>query len=188
MACAPTSGPVQPMIVAVSGGATRAGLWGAAVLDRVLQAQQQNGPVLFAVSSVSGGSLGTAGAMTLLSLESLACRAKGLPLLRARGDSPVPLAGDALGSLLGGWLLDDIPRAELGARVLGARHDLAVALDRDGAVREPQYFDQAADGGSARNLVWLAIDRDLHRGPFLLWGVGQVKLTGKRLAQPDAGR
>jgi hypothetical protein len=99
------------MIVAVSGGATRAGLWGAAVLDRVLQAQQQNGPALFAVSSVSGGSLGTAGAMTLLSLESLACRAKGLPLLRARGDSPVPLAGDALGSLLGGWLLDDIPRA-----------------------------------------------------------------------------
>ena len=42
------------MIVAVSGGATRAGLWGAAVLDRVLQAQQQNGPALFAVSSVSG--------------------------------------------------------------------------------------------------------------------------------------
>ena len=57
-ACAPGTGPVQPIIVAVSGGATRAGLWGAAVLDQVLQAQQKGGPALFAVSSVSGGSLG----------------------------------------------------------------------------------------------------------------------------------
>jgi hypothetical protein len=110
-ACAPVSGPVRPIIVAVSGGASRAGLWGAAVVDRVLQAQQQNGPALFAISSVSGGSLGTAGAMTLLSLESLPCRAKGLPLLRATEGNPVPLAGDALGPLLGGWLLDDIPRS-----------------------------------------------------------------------------
>jgi hypothetical protein len=110
--CAPAKGPVQPIIVAVSGGATRAGLWGAAVLDRVLQAQQPDGPALFAVSSVSGGSLGTAGAMTLLSLESLPCRAKGLSSLRpTTDDKSVPLAGDALGPLLGGWLLDDIPRS-----------------------------------------------------------------------------
>jgi hypothetical protein len=110
--CAPDKGPVQPIIVAVSGGASRAGLWGAAVLDQVLQAQQPNGPALFAVSSVSGGSLGTAGAMSLLSLESLPCRATGLPLLRPNAvDRTVPLAGDALGPLLGGWLLDDIPRS-----------------------------------------------------------------------------
>jgi hypothetical protein len=110
--CASGPGPVQPIIVAVSGGATRAGLWGAAVLDHVLQAQQPNGPALFAISSVSGGSLGTAGALTLLSLESLPCRAKGLPLLRPNADDKtVPLAGDALGPLLGGWLLDDIPRS-----------------------------------------------------------------------------
>jgi hypothetical protein len=111
--CAPPgNGPVQPIIVAVSGGATRAGLWGAAVLGRVLQAQQPKGPALFAVSSVSGGSLGTAGAMSLLSLESRPCRATGLPLLRPNAvDKTVPLAGDALGPLLGGWLLDDIPRS-----------------------------------------------------------------------------
>jgi hypothetical protein len=30
--CAPGNGTVRPVIVAVSGGATRAGLWGAAVL------------------------------------------------------------------------------------------------------------------------------------------------------------
>ena len=110
--CAPSTGPLQPVTVAVSGGATRAGLWGAAVLDQVLKAQKQGGPSLFAVSSVSGGSLGTAGAMTLLSLESLPCRrATGLPELRPTDDNPVPLSGDALGPLLGGWLLNDIPRS-----------------------------------------------------------------------------
>ena len=72
--CAPGRGPVQPVIVAVSGGATRAGIWGAAVLDQVLQAQQQGGPALFAVSSVSGGSLGVAGAMSLLGREDVPCR------------------------------------------------------------------------------------------------------------------
>lgn len=110
-ACAPKDGPIQPIIVAVSGGATRAGLWGAAVLDQVLRAQQQDGPALFAVSSVSGGSLGVAGAMTLLSRETPPCRAAGLPSLRATEGAPVPLAGDALGPLLGGWLLNDIPRS-----------------------------------------------------------------------------
>jgi hypothetical protein len=109
--CAPPAGPVRPIIVAVSGGATRAGLWGAAVLDQVLQAQQSNGAALFAVSSVSGGSLGTAGAMTLLSQEERPCRAAGLALLRAKEQGAVPLAGDALGPLLGGWLVNDIPRA-----------------------------------------------------------------------------
>jgi hypothetical protein len=109
--CAPGTGPVQPVIVAVSGGATRAGLWGAAVLDRVLQAQQPGGPALFAVSSVSGGSLGVAGAMTLLSRERPPCQAADLGPLRPVTDKPVPLAGDALGPLLGGWLLNDIPRA-----------------------------------------------------------------------------
>jgi hypothetical protein len=110
-ACAPGADPVQPIIVAVSGGATRAGLWGAAVVDLTLRAQRQEGPALFAVRSVSGGSLGVAGAMTTLSLEALPCRATGTPLLQPAGDGTVPLAGDALGALLGGSLLDDIPRS-----------------------------------------------------------------------------
>ena len=41
-ACAADTGPVRPIIVAVSGGATRVGLWGAAVIDRVLQAQRES--------------------------------------------------------------------------------------------------------------------------------------------------
>ena len=133
-ACAPSRGPVEPVIVAVSGGATRAGLWGAAVLDRVLQAQQKDGPALFAVSSVSGGSLGAAGAMTLLSLEKLPCRAKDLSLLRPAEDAPAPLAGDALGPLLGGWLFDDIPRSAF---------DPIAALIRSVTGRRPNGGDSA---------------------------------------------
>jgi hypothetical protein len=138
-ACAPETGPVKPIIVAVSGGATRAGLWGAAVIDRVLQAQQENGPALFAISSVSGGSLGVAGAMTLLSLETLPCRAKGVSALRPTELATVPLAGDALGPLLGGWLLNDIPRsgfdpiATLVRSITGSRPnggDSAEAIER----------------------------------------------------------
>lgn len=110
-ACAPDSGPVRPVIVAVSGGATRAGLWGAAVLDRVLQAQAEGrtGAKLFAVSSVSGGSLGVAGAMSVMRDERQ-CATSGLPSLRA-DQGRAPLAGDALGPLLAGWLANDVPRA-----------------------------------------------------------------------------
>src|SRR5262249_17794893 len=50
---------------------------------------------------------------TILSQSSatLPCRAAGLDKLRPMEHQPVPLAGDALGPLLGGWLLQDIPRA-----------------------------------------------------------------------------
>jgi hypothetical protein len=132
--CVPGTGPVRPVIVAVSGGATRAGLWGAAVIDRVLSAQQPDGPALFAVSSVSGGSLGVAGALTLLSLEDVPCRARGLPLLRPVADRPVPLAGDALGPLLAGWLIDDIPRSAF---------DPIAALVRSISGRRPNGGDSA---------------------------------------------
>jgi hypothetical protein len=132
--CAPKTGPLRPVIVAISGGATRAGLWGAAVVDQVLRAQQPDGPALFAISSVSGGSLGAAAAMTLLSQQKQPCKATGLGPLRPAGQQTVPLAGDALGPLLGGWLLDDIPRA--------AFEPLAAAL-RWAANRQPNGGDSA---------------------------------------------
>lgn len=132
--CAPKNGPVRPIIVAISGGATRAGLWGAAVVDQVLQAQKPDGPALFAISSVSGGSLGAAGAMTLLSQQVLPCKGTGLGPLRPAVQQTVPLAGDALGPLLGGWLLDDIPRA--------AFEPLAAAL-RWATNRQPNGGDSA---------------------------------------------
>lgn len=150
-ACAPGLGPVQPIIVAVSGGATRAGLWGAAVLDQVLRAEQQNGPALFAVSSVSGGSLGVAGAMTLLSHESLPCRAPGLASLRPTKDVAVPLAGDALGPLLGGWLLDDIPRSAF---------DPIAALVRSATGHRPNGGDSAQAIEQAFEDLWSDVRRE----------------------------
>ena len=59
--CVPRTGAVRPVIVAISGGASRAAIWGARVLSDVERASGPGGPAVFAVSSVSGGSLGTAG-------------------------------------------------------------------------------------------------------------------------------
>src|SRR5262249_53127311 len=64
-ACAPGTGPVQPIIVAISGGASRAGVWGAQVLQEAEDISTP-GRAVFAVSSVSGGSLGAAAYMALL--------------------------------------------------------------------------------------------------------------------------
>ena len=64
--CAPGSGPVRPVLVSVSGGASRAGVWAARVLtlvDRDLAGIKDSS--IFAVSSVSGGSLGTAAYMAM---------------------------------------------------------------------------------------------------------------------------
>ena len=75
----------------------------------------------------------------MLSLESLPCRAKGVSALRPTEKASVPLAGDALGPLLGGWLLNDIPRsgfdpiAALVRSITGSRPnggDSAEAIER----------------------------------------------------------
>ena len=115
-ACAPRQGPVRPIIVAVSGGASRAAVWGAQVLQKVEEAQVPGGPAVFAVSSVSGGSLGVAGYMALLARmkdeercgESRDARRKHIALL-----ATAPLGDDVLSALLAGWLAVDIPRSLL---------------------------------------------------------------------------
>ena len=193
--CAADASPVQPIIVAVSGGATRAGLWGAAVIDRVLQAQQNDGPALFAVSSVSGGSLGVAGAMTLLSLESQPCRAKGLSALRPTDDAIVPLAGDALGPLLGGWLLNDIPRsafdpvAALIRWVTGKRPnggDSAEAIERGFEGLWSEVRQRPSEGGGEMGQPFLSLfytDRagSYRKGMPLWFANGTDATTGNRV-------
>ena len=72
--------------------------------------------------------------MTLLSHESLPCRTPGLAALRPTNDATVPLAGDALGPLLGGWLVDDIPRSAF---------DLIAALIRSLTGHRPNGGDSA---------------------------------------------
>jgi hypothetical protein len=124
-ACAPGTGPVQPIIVAISGGASRAGVWGARVLQEAEEISRP-GRAVFAVSSVSGGSLGAAAYMALLGAltpEEL-CK-DGTPTearkARARLLAQQPLGHDVLGALLAGALAVDIPRNILSPFAAAAR-------------------------------------------------------------------
>lgn len=46
--------------------------------------------------------------------------------------------------------------------VLGARDDLAVPLDRNGAVREPEVLHDAGQSEPSRNLADFAVDGETH--------------------------
>lgn len=101
---------------------TKAGLWAGRVLYDIEQRAGAGRPAVFAVSSVSGGSLGVAAYMSLQAAQARAGSGKpfcqqpaavnratalGLDLLAP----PNSLYGDALGPILAAWLLADIPRA-----------------------------------------------------------------------------
>src|SRR5215472_2206154 len=113
------SGPLRPVIVAISGGATRAGLWGARVLQAVDEAAGEKRNPVFAVSSVSGGSLGAAAYLALYGDER-GCAVS--PKKPTDGSAFLPLRGDALGPLLAGRLLGDLPRALITPVAAAARH------------------------------------------------------------------
>lgn len=109
------SKPARPIVVAISGGASRAGIWGAQVLAAVDAAAGQDNAAVFAISSVSGGSLGAGAYMAVK-------KATGGRCTRAPGEPPTVatmldkltnehLGGDALGPLLAGALLSDTPRS-----------------------------------------------------------------------------
>jgi len=114
-ACAPT-GTLRPVVVAVSGGASRAAIWGERVLYQLEHSSESTRPAVFAVSSVSGGSLGAAAYMTTLAglTPEQRCGEDRLSSARAGALEALKsphLAQDALGPLLAGALLVDIPRA-----------------------------------------------------------------------------
>jgi len=124
--CAPGTAPVRPVIVAVSGGASKAGLWGARVLTLVDRKLAHAKDVsIFAVSSVSGGSLGTGVYMALRAGEAKAARAPACRLTdlppdrRTRFDDALVKAirEDAIGPTLAGLILGDMPRAIAGVAV-----------------------------------------------------------------------
>jgi hypothetical protein len=124
-ACAPGTGPVQPIIVAVSGGASTSAVWGARVLQ---EAEEISGPgrAVFAVSSVSGGSLGAAAYMALLAdltPEELCKNGTVTEARKARARllAEQPLGHDVLGALLAGALAVDIPRNLLSPFAVAAR-------------------------------------------------------------------
>ncbi|MBV8133599.1 MAG: hypothetical protein JO282_13970, partial [Alphaproteobacteria bacterium] len=147
--CAPDGGPLRPVIVAISGGASRAAIWGERVLLEVERWTAPGTPSVFAVSSVSGGSLGAAAYMSLLaglapeqrcSKTSRAARAKQMEFLA----SPL-LAEDALGPLLAGSLLVDTPRALFSP---------VAALVRGGSNKLPRGGDRAEALERAFEALW----------------------------------
>ena len=112
-AVVPPDQPLHPVLVAVSGGATRAGLWGMRVLQKIEEAADNHGHNVFVVSSVSGGSLGAAAYMALRASMTDEKGCPG-PLPSTRTDEKLlVLGGDALGPLLAGRLLGDLPRGLL---------------------------------------------------------------------------
>jgi hypothetical protein len=108
------SDPVYPVIVAVSGGASRAAMWGQSVLRQVEIASSSSpkAPKIFAVTSVSGGSLGVGAYMAMLAKDSNSdCRLGVAGIADRLNDTA--LAADAIGPVLIGALVVDIPRAIL---------------------------------------------------------------------------
>jgi hypothetical protein len=164
-ACAPREGPVRPIIVAVSGGASRAAVWGAQVLQEVEEASVTGGPAVFAVSSVSGGSLGVAGYMALLAkmkddercAENRDRRRKQTALL-----ATAPLGDDVLSALLAGWLAADIPRSLLSP--FGAIARIFVGEQPRGGDRA-EAIERAFELSWAKD--WTKEPRALFKDPFL---------------------
>jgi hypothetical protein len=132
----------RPVVVAISGGAARAGLWGAAVLAQIDAEAAGQDAAIYAISTVSGGSLGAA---TYLSAR--AANPGTPPGTAAFCRLPPELApqfeayakalnsADAIGPLLAGFVLSDMPRgllgwlpAQLGAPMRGG--DRAAAIER----------------------------------------------------------
>lgn len=118
--CGPTA---RPVIVAISGGAARAALWGAAVLEQADRAAEGHDAAIFAISSVSGGSLGAAAYMAALAGDpsrsaqppgAAACRRDPASDARFAEFARRLAAADAIGPLLAGFILSDVPRALLG--------------------------------------------------------------------------
>jgi hypothetical protein len=191
----PGSGPLRPVIVAISGGATRAGLWGARVLEGVDDAAASPRPVIFAVSSVSGGSLGAA---AYLALHGAATNKDGcVASLRPENkEAYLSLRQDALGPLLAGRLLGDLPRTLVTPFAALARHmpwsgdrqprggDSAEAMERgfeglwrpEAKKRGVPGFDEAflslfyrPDGQPRRGMpIWLANGTDAATGNRML--------------------
>lgn len=179
VACAPDPlQPVRPIVVALSGGASRAGIWAAQVLAAVDAASGRNNAAVFAVSSVSGGSLGAAAYMAAMQAAPVRCsRAPGEQSpVRARLDklNNVDLGGDAIGPLLAGALLADTPRALFSP---------VAALVRLAAGLQPHGGDRAEALERAFESLWHA---DLARAGMLEGGVPEFSSAFLSLAYDGA--
>ena len=183
--CAPPgTGPVQPIIVAISGGASRAGVWGAQVLQEA-EAISAPGRAVFAVSSVSGGSLGAAAYMALmgaLTPEELCANGAPTDKRKARAQllAQQPLGHDVLGAVLAGTLAVDIPRNILSPFAAAIRVFVS---------GQPSGGDRAEAIERAFEALWDQADKD--GGDRLPFGAPYLMLFYNDFApqgQPPGGR
>jgi hypothetical protein len=170
--CARGPGPVRPVIVALSGGASRAGIWSASVLTAVDEIAQRHGTAIFAISSVSGGSLGAAGYMATRAGDRTLCHLAPLSDAQPRDTAIMEaMRSDALGPMLAGTLFGDAPRALFGLPMDGIRRlyrlitgtnlpfrggDRAEALER---AFENNWSDQAENIAAATKQKPFTFDR-----------------------------
>jgi hypothetical protein len=177
----------RPIVVAVSGGAARAALWGAAVLAEIDSAAAGGHAAIFAVSSVSGGSLGTAAYLSARAANPAgqpgspsACALPSALAPRFATYAKTLGAADAIGPLLAGVVLSDLPRALFGwvAASLGAPMrggDRAAAIER-------AFETHAARAARRARLAAVPLDApylSLARAGLPLWiGVATEQKTG----------
>ncbi|HUO91344.1 MAG TPA: hypothetical protein VMU22_00400 [Rhizomicrobium sp.] len=160
--CAPGETTPHPIIVAISGGASRAGLWGLRVLDEVDNEAPRHTSI-FAVSSVSGGSLGAAAYLsTLADQDSRSCTLDRFPddperTLRREQAFQDAMRADALGPLLAGLLWGDVARALLGLPADVVRRGID-SVHRTAA--PGQSIDTAIRGGDRADALEEAFERN----------------------------
>src|SRR5271165_1484392 len=167
-----------PILVAISGGASRAGLWGAVALAKIEETAKGTKAAIFSVSSVSGGSLGVAAYMSARAADSDrtqqppdACHMSGT-LLGDGSNSPFRSYADAIGTsdevgpLLSGYVFSDVPRGLFGwiGRMFGYElrgGDRAAAIER-AFESNARSASRSLQGGSGKPGEVVGLDR-----PFL---------------------
>jgi hypothetical protein len=180
----------RPIVVSISGGAARAGLWGAAVLAQVDAEAAGHHAAVYAISTVSGGSLGAATYLSARAANPGAPRGTAafcqLPPAVADGFAGYAKrlnAADAIGPLLAGFVLSDVPRGLFGwlPSLLGAPMrggDRAAAIER-------AFEANAARAAHATQLKAVRLDSPYLSlsGPGMpLWaGLATERDTGRRV-------
>jgi hypothetical protein len=131
----------RPVLIAISGGASRAGLWGAAVVNQVETRIAGRKAAIFAISSVSGGSLGAAAYMAARASERspdpglAGCQMSESTKSKFGGFASKLGSADEVGPLLSGYMFSDLPRSLIGwvPKMFGATlrgGDRAEAIER----------------------------------------------------------
>lgn len=179
--CAPTGDSVPMVLVAAPGGGIRAAYWTAAALDRLFGASEGRadcaGRRLFAVSGVSGGSIGTLTWMT-----SRAARADG-------GQRVARLSEDrGLAAAIAALLFRDIYQPLLG--ISTRWRDRAALLEDGWSASVPTLGTR--DSERLPSLRWSAVGHGMAWVPLLMLNASSVSdgcrvvLTNVRGLAPDA--